>query len=303
MNHEVLNVFQKSFIEISSYIASHNNLSLGSIIPNQNNQTGDQVKKLDQIANQIIIDSLMNCSLVRTIASEENKHLISTGYKKAPFLVSFDPLDGSSNIDVNITTGSIFAIFLYSLDDNNIINGHDIVMSGYCLYGASTQLIVAQPNKRGVKIFQLSPKYQEFKLLVDQYQIPIKGKIYAINQSNQDRWLDKRLHPAVNFWIKEGYTQRWVASLVADTHRTLIKGGFFCYPGDKKNVNGKIRLLYEAYPMALIIKQAGGHSTNGYKLILDIEFPWMDIHQKTPIYLSSSDEMAVLVLQGERETR
>ena len=146
MNHEVLNVFQKSFIEISSYIASHNNLSLGSIIPNQNNQTGDQVKKLDQIANQIIIDSLMNCSLVRTIASEENKHLISTGYKKAPFLVSFDPLDGSSNIDVNITTGSIFAIFLYSLDDNNIINGHDIVMSGYCLYAETSIILFSSLN-------------------------------------------------------------------------------------------------------------------------------------------------------------
>lgn len=275
-----------------SYLIRVNETEFLSSATHHHNQSGDDVKKLDELANNILINKLTECPAVRELASEENPKIIETKFLDAPYFVSFDPLDGSSNIDVNITIGTIFTIFAYDTEDD-ICDGRHIVMAGYCLYGSSTQMVVA--NNEGVSLYSLLPKYDDFLLVNSDLRIPETGKIYSVNESNKYRWTDQRVKASIDHWIGQGYTQRWVASLVADAHRTMIKGGFFCYPGDQRNPDGKIRLLYEAYPFAFIFEKAGGEAMDGERDLLDVEFPWEDIHQKTPIYLSGSAEMKELM--------
>ena len=183
-------------------------------------------------------------------------------------MVCFDPLDGSSNIDSNITVGTIFAIYDLSESDNNtplsdiLKNGNSIVCAGYCLYGSSTQFILATNR---VQLFLL--KNQQFKLIHDNLKIKEKGNIYSINESNKHKWIGDKNQQFIEKLLDEKYTARWVGSMVTDCHRTLIKGGLFSYPENKKDTDGKIRLLYEAYPFAYIFKIAGGDSYNGKKYI------------------------------------
>ena len=281
---EIVDILKKCFIEISDLIKNKNSLDLGNVIYDQYNISGDNIKKLDDIANEILKTNLQNCELVRSIGSEEEQTLINTQYYNAPYLVCYDPLDGSSNIDVNITVGTIFAIYQYK--NNQIQNGRNIVMSGYCLYGGSTQMILSFNNN--INIYQLINN--QFQLVKENQTCNKRGKIYSINESNKNIWLDKRFNILINKLIEQNYTTRWVASLVADAHRTLIKGGFFAYPANEKNKCGKIRLLYEAYPFAYIFETANGIASNGQISLLDIDFPKHNIHQKTPIILSSQYE-------------
>ena len=162
-------------------------------------------------------------------------------------------------------------------------------MSGYCLYGGSTQMILSLNNN--INIYQLIDN--QLQLVKENLTCNEKGKIYSINESNKNIWLDKRFNILINKLIEQNYTTRWVASLIADAHRTLIKGGFFAYPANEKNKCGKIRLLYEAYPFAYIFETANGIASNGHKSLLDIDFPKNNIHQKTPIILSTQYEYDV----------
>lgn len=277
---EIVQLLEKAFIEISDLIRSQNSISLSNHTLSNNN-SGDDVKELDILSNSILMNILMDCNLVRKIGSEEEDTLCETKYKDAPYLICYDPLDGSSNIDVNITTGTIFCIYKYN-DDGTITNGHNIVASGYCIYGGATQYLLAQDNN--LKFYQFSPINCKFELLNDNLRIKQKGSIYSINEANKKLWTDNRYEKLIEKCIDENYTSRWVGCMAADGHRTVIKGGIFSYPGNSKNISGKIRLLYEAYPFAHIFHNGGGFGSNGNTNILDIPFP-KNIHQKTPINL------------------
>jgi len=282
---EIIKLLEKGFIQISDLIRNENSLKL-SHLTESNNNSGDDVKKLDIISNDILKDILKDCSLIRKIGSEEEDELFETSFKDAPYLVCYDPLDGSSNIDVNITTGTIFSIYKYE-EDGSIKNGHSIILSGYCLYGGATQYMMAYEDK--LSFYQYSNLTQTFDLLNDNLRIKTKGSIYSLNESNKNIWLDTRFEKIINTFIEEKYSARWVGSLVADAHRTIIKGGFFSYPSNTKDKSGKIRLLYEAYPFAHIFHNGGGFSSNGSISILDIPFP-DKIHQKTSIILCGKYE-------------
>ena len=286
MTDNIVKTIQNCCIQISDLIRTKHTGDLSSIMTDSN-ISGDEVKQLDILSNQILVDDLIKCNDVKTVGSEEEDHLVYTNNKDAKYLVCFDPLDGSSNIDCNITTGTIFGIYEYK---NDIIeNGHNLVAAGYCLYGGATQFIIA--NDSGVKMYNLY--HNTFELMNDDLKMKNKSNVYSINESNKHRWTDRRFKAYVESCITNNYTARWVGSLVADAHRTIIKGGFFAYPADTKSTNGKLRVLYEAYPFAYIFEKAGGHSSNGeLKSLLDLPFP-KDIHQKTPLILSDIYEYPV----------
>lgn len=281
---QILNIIMNACMKISFITRMSNTISLSKEEKNIN-ISGDVIKKIDVITNEILTYDLKHCPLIRNIASEEENYIVSTNYNNGKYLVCFDPLDGSSNVEVNITTGTIFSIFKYD-DNGKIIDGNNIVASGYSLYSGATQMVICN----NTKISQYQLVDDKFILINDNLQIPIKGKIYSVNESQSDKWIDKRYTTLINEFKENNYSTRWVGSLVADAHRTLLKGGFFAYPANTSNKEGKIRLLYEAYPFAHIFKIAGGVSSNGLvDNILDIPFP-KNIHQRTPIILSSSDE-------------
>lgn len=256
-----------------------------SKLTHDNNKSGDDVKKLDILSNNILKDDLLKCKNIRVIGSEEEDKMIYTENKDARYMICFDPLDGSSNIDSNITVGTIFGI--YDLE-KDLKNGNSIVCSGYCLYGSSTQFIIAKDK---VEIYML--KNNKFNLIESNFKMKEKGNIYSINESYKNKWIGNKDNNLIDILINNNYTSRWVGSMVSDCHRTLIKGGIFAYPGNSKDIEGKIRLLYEAYPFCYLFKIAGGKSSNGEKDILDIEFP-KDIHKRTPIYIGSNYEMNLL---------
>ena len=284
---DILNAFKRSAIEISNILRYENVFSLENIV--SSNKSGDNVKKLDIVANTIIINNLKKCPEIKHICSEENEDIITTNTnnKNSKYLVSFDPLDGSSNIGVNITVGTIFAIFEYK--NNKLLSGNDIVMAGYFLYGSSFQLAVIENKQLNFYIVDKNNKYNVTK---KNHTIPYIGNQYAINQSNEDRIINPKISKLL-LELKKNRSQRWVGSLVADAHRILIKGGIFMYPLDYKFPFGKIRLLYEAYPMAYIFKYSNGYSSNEIINILDIPFP-KNIHQKTSILLYGLKEKELI---------
>jgi fructose-1,6-bisphosphatase I len=293
----ILDTFKIACIEISDLMRNSDPFKLSEITDNHN-ESGDDVKSLDILSNDILKTHLSNNEFVSVIGSEEEEDLCFTKYNDKDnydnkYMVCFDPLDGSSNIDSNITVGTIFAIYklpqfvscYQDLVDTNV----NIVAAGYCLYGSSTQFVQAT-NK--VDMFLL--QNNKFNLICDNFNMKDSGKIYSINESNRVDWIGNCTQQIIDTFIVKGYSARWVGSMVTDCHRTLIKGGLFAYPGNKKNQDGKIRLLYEAYPFAYIFKIAGGSSFNGMKNILDVPFP-SKLHQKTPIYLGGNEEMNMLI--------
>ena len=287
---EIMTSLEKCFIRISELIRETNSVKLGSLA-DIHNASGDDVKTIDVMSNDIMKETLSKCGLIRTIGSEEEDEFHYTKSTKAPYLICYDPLDGSSNIDVNITTGTIFSVYKYDANDK-IADGHNIVMSGYCLYGGATQYVLSFNNN--LSFYQYSTQDKMFYLLKDRLKIKEKGAIYSLNESNKKAWTDARFNKIIDLFIEQKYGARWVGSLVADAHRTLLKGGFFAYPGNRKDPEGKIRLLYEAYPFAHIFHTAGGFSSDGVKSILDVPFP-DKIHQKTPIVLCGKYEHDLFV--------
>ena len=255
------------------------------------------LKKLDLLSNDYIIETLSLNQNVKVLASEENTSFINTNHSNGEFLVTFDPLDGSSNIDSNITIGTIFGIFVEE-NIKSVPLGKSIVAAGYCLYGGSTQLIYTKKsNDNPIVEFLLlnQSSTQKNFIKISNLEIPHKGKIYSINESNKHIWSNNyKYNLLVKNFINNSYTQRWVGSLVADAHRTIIKGGYFSYPADSKQ-NGKLRLLYEAIPFCFIFEQAGGKAYLNDELTdwKETKFP-DNIHQKIPLTLTSIHESELL---------
>jgi fructose-1,6-bisphosphatase I len=230
------------------------------------------------------------------MASEENEDPIPipTRYPKGKYVLMFDPLDGSTNIDVNISIGTIFSVLkrLSSSDEPTIKDclqpGMKQVAAGYIIYGSSCMFVFTSGD--GVHGFTLDPSVGEFFLSHPDIQMPERGKIYSVNEGNETTW-DSRVQDWVR-WLKtpdkaigHPYSGRYIGTLVADFHRTLMKGGIFAYPADQKNPRGKLRLLYEASPMAFLAAQAGGLASDGEKPILEI-VP-AQLHERVPLYIGS----------------
>jgi fructose-1,6-bisphosphatase I len=260
------------------------------------NVQGEEQQKLDVFANDTLINILRNSSDCAGVASEENDEIIAFDdefSKQSKYVVLFDPLDGSSNIDVNASIGTIFCVKRRVSPLGSVLteadflqNGKQIVAAGYVIYGSSTMLVYA--TKLGVNGFTLDNSIGEFCLSHRNMKLPPKGKIYSINQGNSKKYsvgLQQFLEYCMEVNKEEGrpYTHRYIGSMVADIHRTLIKGGLFMYPMDIINNKAKLRLLYECNPMSFIIEMAGGSSTDGSNnSILEVEPT--DLHQRVPVY-------------------
>lgn len=255
------------------------------------NVQGEEVQKLDEFANATIIRTMEHGGHLSAMASEEVEEIIKIDGKfpKGCYLLLFDPLDGSSNIDVNISVGTIFSILKCAPTGEVTVKdflkpGVEQVCAGYIIYGSSTMFVYTTGH--GVHGFTLDPSVGEFLLSHENLRIPEKGKIYSINEANSLHWL-----PGTSEYIKKikengrDTTARYVGSLVADFHRNLLKGGIFLYPADKKSKNGKLRLLYEANPLAFIAEQAGGRASTGDKRILEV-VP-QELHQRTSLIIGS----------------
>jgi fructose-1,6-bisphosphatase I len=277
-------------------IASHVRMAgLADILgmAGKKNIQGEEVQKLDELSNNLLIQYLSQSGEFFALASEElDEPIFPEEGKDAKYVIAFDPLDGSSNIDVNISIGTIFSIHRRVNSDVSdfLQEGYKQVAAGYVIYGSSTMLVLSTGN--GVNGFTLDPAVGMYLLSHPNMKIPEKGKIYSINESNDKKWIDAGLKEYIESLKDEGYTSRYIGSMVADVHRTLIKGGIFAYPADVKNKNGKLRLLYEASPMAFLTVQAGGIAITGKEDILNIKPT--DIHQRVPVFLGGKYEMEKL---------
>lgn len=265
------------------------------------NVQGEQVMKLDEEANAALLAVLGRRSHVAAVASEELDEIaVLTNDSRARYLVVMDPLDGSSNIDVNVSIGTIFGILRRTNPDKSVEAddflkpGVELAAAGYIMYGSSTMVVLTTGRESGVHGFTYDPTCGEFFLSHEHITIPQKGSTYSINEGNCGKWPDE-VKRWVS-WIKEEnkgegrpYGGRYVGTLVADAHRTLLKGGIFAYPADKKSPEGKLRLLYEANPFAFIFEAAGGQASHGKGRILDIQPT--KLHQRTPLILGSPDDV------------
>ncbi|KPV41412.1 fructose 1,6-bisphosphatase [Thiohalorhabdus denitrificans] len=267
------------------------------------NVQGEEQKKLDVLANTLILQSMEAMGHVAGLASEEmdEPYAIPAGYPKGKYLLVFDPLDGSSNIDVNISVGTIFSILkaprpgVDATVEDFLQAGAEQVAAGYTVYGGCTQLIYSTGN--GVHAFTLDPHVGEFVLANQDLKIPHETAEYAINASNRRFW-----EPAIQQYVQDceegkdgpcgkNFNMRWVGSMVADFHRILMRGGVFLYPRDLKKPEqpGKLRLLYEANPMGFLAEQAGGACTDGMRRMLDIQPE--SLHQRVPVVIGSKEEV------------
>ena len=267
----------------------------------QENVQGETQKKLDVISNDMLKDALKACPAVAGIASEE-EDLPVAGNAGGEFLVIYDPLDGSSNIDINVTVGTIFSI-LPSNGGNPaeeatyLQKGRNQLAAGYVLYGPSTLLVMT--TGQGVDIFTLDPDTKEFVLTQGQAQITHTTKEFAINMSNQRFWAEPMQNYVADMLqgeegpLAKRYNMRWIAAMVAEVHRIINRGGIFMYPWDSREPNkpGKLRLMYEGNPMAMLVEQAGGLATNADIAIMDIQ-PEL-IHQRVPVVLGSKQEVEI----------
>ena len=261
---------------------------------------GEQVKKLDMFADEKIYQTTDHGGYLCVMASEEHEDIlpIPDQYPTGKYVLLYDPLDGSSNIEVNAPIGSIFSIYRRMTPSGQgtlqdcLQPGYKQVAAGYVVFGSSSMLVYTTGD--GVHGFTLDPSIGEFLLSHENIRIPRRGRTYSINEGNSRYWSDgMRQYIA---YLKEEdkatgrpYTGRYIGSMVADVHRTLLTGGIFMYPGDTRNPNGKLRLLYEANPMAFIVEQAGGRASNGSQRMVDITPS--SLHQRTPVFLGSEEDV------------
>ncbi len=264
---------------------------------------GEEVKKLDDLANDTIIRSLDHGGHLCVMASEESGGLIKipAKYKKGKYVFLFDPLDGSSNIDVNVSIGTIFSIFKrVSKDGDGVMDdclqpGYKQAAAGYVLYGSSTMFVYSTGN--GVHGFTFDPGIGEFMLSNENMKISEDGNIFSANTCYLNRWPEgiRRYYEyisEIDSATNRPYSLRYIGSLVADFHRSLLYGGVFIYPADSKNPNGKLRLLYEANPLAYLVEQAGGAASDGVEPIMQ-KIP-ADLNQQTPLIIGSKKEVKLV---------
>lgn len=263
------------------------------------NIQGETQKKLDVISNDLLKDTLKACPVVAGIASEE-EDLPVVANQGGEYLVIFDPLDGSSNIDINVTVGTIFSILPSNGQDaaaesTYLQSGRNQLAAGYVLYGPSTMLVMT--TGQGVDVFTLDPSSNEFYLTEQKISISPTTQEFAINMSNQRFWAESvQSYVADLLQGEEGplgkrYNMRWVAAMVAEVHRILTRGGIFMYPWDNRDAKkpGKLRLMYEGNPMSMLVEQAGGLSSTSEMAIMDVQPE--NIHQRVPVFLGSKEEV------------
>ncbi|PWZ33510.1 hypothetical protein Zm00014a_006083 [Zea mays] len=263
----------------------------------ETNVQAKEQKKLDVLSNEVFVKALVSSGRTCVLVSEEDEEATFVDPKlRGRYCVCFDPLDGSSNIDCGVSIGTIFGIYIIKDKDNVTLEdvlqpGKNMLAAGYCMYGSSCTLVLSTGT--GVNGFTLDPSLGEFILTHPDIKIPKKGKIYSVNEGNAKNW-DA---PVAKFVEKCKYPKdgspprslRYIGSMVADVHRTLLYGGVFLYPADEKNPNGKLRILYEVFPMSFLMEQAGGQSFTGKERALDL-VP-TKIHDRSPIFLGSYDDV------------
>ena len=265
------------------------------------NVHGEAVQKLDDLANSTFLSIISKSGTVCAITSEEMENPVIVPPEQAgKYIFMMDPLDGSSNIDVNVSTGTIFSIYRKKspgdtvTDQDLLQKGADQVAAGYVVYGSSTMLVYSSGH--GVHGFTLDPSLDDFILSHPDIRIPEQGNIYSVNEGNTENWGDEQ--KKFISYLKEKdrtsgrpYKARYIGSFVSDFHRNLLKGGIFMYPSDTKNPSGKLRFEFEAGPMAFIVENAGGRASTGSERILDITPT--DIHQCVPLYIGSRFDVEV----------
>lgn len=268
------------------------------------NVHGEEVKKLDVYAHDMLIKAMDHGGHLCVMASEEDEDIIHIPpeFYIGKYVLLFDPLDGSSNIDANVSIGTIFSIYRRISAGNGpgtledcLQPGFKQVAAGYIIYGSSTIFVYTAGN--GVHGFTLDPSFGEFILSHPNIRTPKKGKLYSINEGNYLYW-----HPGLKKYIKwlqeedkstgRPYSSRYIGSMVADIHRNLLYGGIFMYPADIRNPNGKLRLMYECNPMAFIVEQAGGRASDGKRRILEIQPE--KLHQRVPIFIGSEEDVLMV---------
>lgn len=297
----LLTSLSTAFKAISSAVRKAGLAQLYGMAGNTNVQ-GEDVKKLDVLSNELMINMLKSSYNCCALVSEENEHVIEVEVsRQGKYIVTFDPLDGSSNIDCLVSIGTIFGIYKRvtsdgPVDDQDILQpGRKMVAAGYALYGSATLVVLCTGSY--VNGFTLDPSIGEFILTNPNMKVPKKGKIYSINEGYTKKWskgvaeyIRSKKFPEEG---KSAYGQRYVGSMVADVHRTLLYGGIFMYPATSDAPNGKLRLLYECNPMAYILENAGGLATTGTIPILDIQPK--KIHERSPIFLGSKEDVEELM--------
>ena len=268
------------------------------------NVYGEEVKKLDMFAHNTLLRAVEHSGQLCVMASEETEDIIQipNELKIGKYVLLFDPLDGSSNIDANVSVGTIFSIFRRISPGGTQGNLEDClqqglrqVAAGYVLYGSSTILVYTAGH--GVHGFTLDPSFGEFLLSHENIKIPQKSRIYSINEGNYKYW-----HPGLKKYIKylqeeddetgRPYSLRYIGSMAGDIHRNLLYGGIFMYPADSKHKHGKLRLMIEGNPMAFIVEAAGGRATDGKKRILEIQPK--DLHERTPLFIGSDEDVKMV---------
>jgi fructose-1,6-bisphosphatase I len=292
-------------LAVASKVLSHevNRAGIGKLLglAGRRNVQGEDVARLDEFANETFVENLSRSGSACALGSEELAVpiLLPAPSDTGRYAVVFDPLDGSSNIDVNVSVGTIFGIYRRLSTPGKLGEERDLVRSpreliaaGYALYGSSTVFVYTAGN--GVHGFTLDPSIGEFLLSFPDMQVPARGKILSVNSGNRHYW-GPEVRRAIAAFEEPGgkdakpYSGRYIGSLVADAHRTLLRGGLFCYPADSKSPSGKLRLLYEAGPLARVFEQAGGAATDGVQRILDKEPE--SLHDRTPLVLGSTAEV------------
>ncbi len=276
------------------------------------NVQGEAVKKLDEIANETFVTAFRQNGLVCALASEEMEKpvLLPENWPQAKHMLLFDPLDGSSNTDCNMPLGTIFSVVKSERPDRMptaddlVCNGTEQVAAGYLLYGSSTMLVYTVGQ--GVHGFTLEPGIGEYLLSHEQIKIPVRGKVYGANEGNYHKWPGGTRRYFDYLKVKDTatgrpYSGRYSGCLVADVHRMLIGGGIYLYPGELDKPEGKLRLLYEANPLAWVVEQASGKASTGTMRILDVEAK--QIHQRVPVVIGSANDVrdAEEFIQGRRE--
>lgn len=264
------------------------------------NSTGDEQKKLDVIANDAFKIQLISSEKICILGSEEeDKAILVDKDRRGAYMICFDPLDGSSNIDANVSVGSIWGIWklpptkeITTIEEATnalMVSGATLVSAGYAMYGSATNLVLT--CGRSVDCFTLDSTIGEFLLTQANVQIPPRRSIYSVNEGNARNWQPwfKNYIDHIKHKTKTPYSLRYIGSMVADIHRTLLYGGIFIYPDDVKNINGKLRLLYEGAPIAMIMELAGGKALSGKGRVMDI-VPTA-LHQRSPVYMGSRDEV------------
>jgi fructose-1,6-bisphosphatase I len=267
------------------------------------NVQGETVQKLDVLANHALLHCLGNRGNVAIMASEEDEEpiVVPRDREQGRYVVVFDPLDGSSNIDVNVSVGTIFAVFRREPDPSGVRDpladvlqpGLCQLAAGYVVYGSSTMLVYTAGN--GVAGFTLDPSIGAYVISHPQITMPAHGSLYSVNEANADSFPEGYRRFLAH--LRSGatgrtYSSRYIGSLVADFHRTLLKGGVFLYPPTRHYPEGKLRLLYEANPIAFLAEQAGGAATDGRRRILEV--PPHSLHQRTPLLVGSREEIDLL---------